>query len=553
MREPMEALVDPNVPLVQIIAAIQSSKTTVGELGICYIIANMPGPTLWLDQTDDDARDQAESRLGPLFEEVGPVLSVFPQRRHRMKTATKHFSNGMTLWVLGASNKTNLQRRSIRWLIGDETWRWPAGHMAEAEARVTAFGWLGKRLFMSQGSEEKDDTHRKWLTTDQREWTFECPDCHTRQPWSWQNIEWSKDARDDDGEWNFQRVAETTMLRCDCGRHFEDTDRMRRILNNSGLYIKGNPNAPKGNVGFHWNALCSTSWGLLAVLYLQAKAAAKQGDIEPLKIFYQKRLAVFWSDYIGDFKLEIDPGSYQLGQTWDEEAAISRSGKIVRPPFDQAIVSAPLRIITIDWQLDHFYLVCRAWAADGSSRLLWRERILTLEEADVIQERFSVHNNLVFVDAGYAPYEVYRECAKRGWTALVGDRRATFVHKGPDGRSIHRFYSPRRRVVLTKGSTCSVFYWSNLNIKDILARLQRNQDPDSGPTWEIPQDAGDDYLAQMDSERRVNKNGKWLWERIGSRPNHYFDCEAMQVAAAVMLKLVGRESIKSEIDTPEET
>jgi hypothetical protein len=36
-----------------------------------------------------------------------------------------HFSNGMTLWVLGAHNKTNLQRRSIRWLIGDETWRWP--------------------------------------------------------------------------------------------------------------------------------------------------------------------------------------------------------------------------------------------------------------------------------------------------------------------------------------------------------------------------------------------------------------------------------------------
>ena len=85
----------------------------------------------------------------------------FPTDRHKKRNTTIHFRNGMTLWVLGAHNKTNLQRRSIRWLIGDETWRWPVGHMAEAEARVTAFGWLGKCLFMSQGAEENDDTHRK--------------------------------------------------------------------------------------------------------------------------------------------------------------------------------------------------------------------------------------------------------------------------------------------------------------------------------------------------------------------------------------------------------
>ena len=50
----------------------------------------------------------------------------------------------------------------------------------------------------------------------------------------------------------------------------------------------------------------------------------------------------------------------------------------------------------------------------------------------------------------------------------------------------------------------------------------------------------------MESEQRVRKGGKWLWERIGKRPNHYWDCEAMQVAAAVMLKLVGQESVKTD-------
>jgi phage terminase large subunit GpA-like protein len=69
MREPMEALVDPKIRVVSIIASIQSGKTSVGELGLAHIIANHPGPTLWLDQTDDDAKDQSESRLQKLFDE----------------------------------------------------------------------------------------------------------------------------------------------------------------------------------------------------------------------------------------------------------------------------------------------------------------------------------------------------------------------------------------------------------------------------------------------------------------------------------------------------
>ena len=99
---------------------------------------------------------------------------VFAALHETPDKSAYHFRNGMTLWVLGAHNKTNLQRRSIRWLIGDETWRWPVGHMAEVEARVTAFGWLGKCVFMSQGGEENDDTHRKFETTDMREWMFQC-------------------------------------------------------------------------------------------------------------------------------------------------------------------------------------------------------------------------------------------------------------------------------------------------------------------------------------------------------------------------------------------
>lgn len=542
MKEPLEALVDPRIRLVSIVASIQSSKTTVGELGLAYIIANLPGPALWLDQTDDDAKDQSESRLQKLFDECAPVRALYPHNRHKKKLDTIHFSNGMALWILGAHNKTNLQRRSIRWLIGDETWRWPQGHMAEAEARVTAFGWLGKCLFMSQGGEEDDDTQRKFLTTDMREWTFACPSCGLRQAFKWDNIEWSKDARDEHGEWNFQRVRQTTSLHCEgCGCYFDDTDRMRRELNATGRYIRTNPNASSEYAGFHWNALCAMSWGQLAELYLRAKAAGKRGDMEPLKQFYQKRLALFWQDYLEDYKLEISKSGYRKGDAWAEEAAIGTNGQILTPPHDEGTVAAPLRILTVDCQMDHFFVVVRGWSAEGSSRLLWNERLPTWDEIAALQGRFRIHPSLVFVDAGYTPYDVYRECAKHGWMALVGDKRPTYIHRLKDGRAVHRFYSPRRKVSLGHGKQCSVFYWSNLNIKDMLARLRRNQAPENGPTWEVPDDVDDEYLTQMESEQRIKAGGKWLWKQIGKRPNHYFDCEGMQIAAGVMLKLIGRE------------
>ncbi len=45
--------------------------------------------------------------------------------------------------------------------------------------------------------------------------------------------------------------------------------------------------------------------------------------------------------------------------------------------------------------------------------------------------------------------------------------------------------------------------------------------------------------------------GQWR-EQVGKRPNHYLDCEAMQAAAATMLKLIGREAVVAADTAPED-
>ena len=535
VREVMEAMADPDIRIVSIVAPVQSSKTISAELCLCYIIANFPGPCLWLSQTNADAKDQAEARLHKLFSECDAVKKLFPADRHKKKTQTVFFSNGMTLWVLGAHAKSNLQSRSIRWLIGDETWQWPSGHMQQAEARVTAFGWLGKCIFLSQGGTENDDTHRKFETTDMREWEFKCPKCGKYQPYKWSNIEWDKNYRGGEGRMDFAKVRSSVRLVCEfCKHEIADSDANRKLLNSSAKFVPQNPNAPATKAGFHWNSLASMSWGELAEMYLRAKESCRRGDMEDLKNFYQKRLALPWGDLEEDFTLDISPSGYRMGDDWESEGAVGAKGAVLPPPHENKN-RVRLRFLTVDVQMDHFYAVVRTWACDASSRLVYCAKLQTWEDVEILQNRFGVFPQLVFVDAGYSTFEVYRNCAKHNWTALMGDGRRDFPHR-VNGKITQRFYSTARHP-LVSDRKCRMHYWSNLGIKDTLARLRSNQNPDEGSTWEVPSDVPEEYLKMLDSEQRVKNGNSWEWRQIGKRPNHYWDCEAMQVCAAYMMKL----------------
>ena len=168
------------------------------------------------------------------------------------------------------------------------------------------------------------------------------------------------------------------------------------------------------------------------------------------------------------------------------------------------------------------------------------ERLHSWDDIATLAARFGVQSNLVFIDCGYQSYEVYGHCAEQGWTALMGDKRATFTHRQKDGKQVERFYSPKRQVNLGYNRVAEMYFWSNLNVKDALFRLRKNTEK---PLWEVPSNCPQEYLDMLDSESRSYDKGRWSWKQIGDRPNHYLDCEAMQVCGAIMLKLVGSESL----------
>jgi len=548
LAEPLRACADPELRLVQVIAPIQSGKSLMAEMLSCYIIARQPAPTLYLNDTDANAADWMQTRLRVLWENVPPVLAKLQKDETDKKSGTIQ-TDDMTLWCLGAFNEKNLQRRSIRWLVGDETWLWPKGHMAEATARVTSFGWLGKRIFMSQGSFQGDDTHECWLTTDMRVWSFACVECGMKQPFKWEQVKIPEDAVGKDGEWDFQAVRAKTTYECECCKHrYADTRTNRDIMNERGSYVPTNPNADKTQVGYQWNALCARSWGGQAEMYIRAKTMLDgNGDSKPIQIWKQKQMADFWTDAPDAFDGAAAIGEYKMGDDWETEARIDPATKKVHSDKVRE-KQIRTRFMTVDVQRQGFFCLVRSWAEGGDSRLVRWRYVQTWEDVADLAKATDVIPAFVYVDCGDQFDDVIRQCGINKWTALRGDQRYDFVWRVQTSqgmKNVAKVYAPARLVNVGTGAV-RVHHYSNLALKDQLSRLRR-----SGK-HSCSIDSGQDYFDQMESEVRTkNMAGKPEWKRIGKRANHLWDCEVMQFVPAMAFGLLAQPVLAAV--TPAET
>jgi phage terminase large subunit GpA-like protein len=558
----LRELQNPETETIVVPANVQSGKTSLLELWSTFIPARAPGPTLLLRDNDPNAQDWQQTRLRPIWESTPSTYGKI-NNQDKSKWSATHFERSIT-WVLGAHNVKNLQGRSIRYLGGDECWLWPKGHIAEALARRTAFTWQGKSLFVSQGGYEGDDFTALFNATDRREWMFKCPHCTERQPFEWSQIKYPEGAKKD-GQWNYDMVRENTTYACKkCDHRFLDRNSVRAEMIKDAEYVPLNPNAPKGRVGFHFNALTmlwGLSWGDLAVECIEAAQAFEEtGDETKRREFKQKRLAIAWSDEPDDEGGEILPSGYMMEQEWQEEGA-NVDGRATAPPFDEATKAKhtflPTRFMSVDVQRKGFFYVVRSWSIDGKSRLIRWQYLDTWEQVRDEQKRLKVSDMFVFVDSGDGPNvdDVYRHCAMFGWNATKGSGNAEFPWRiqTPIGTKIaYRPYAPAKIIQVGK-QACRLYLFSNLVLKDTLTRLRRKGD------HTYPEDAGDEYRKQMQSEHRTRtETGRPIWIQVGERANHLWDCEVMGILPALMAKLVGRGKNKNAavdekaVDKPKE-
>jgi len=528
VREIMEAFADDSINDISVMCASQSSKTQTIMNMLAWAVACAPGPAMWVAAAQDEAKTFARTRLMPTLERCEPVAQRFPSDRHAKTTLEINFAS-MPLIINGANSQSKLQSKPIRYLFLDEVRNYPPGALEMVLKRTRAF-WNAKRIIISTPDKRDDAVHRAFLSGDQRRFHFPCTHCGLEQALAWSQVRWdtNDEIHPDEGKWAFDKVSASIRYECiGCKEKMHDVDSDRKHICRNGKWIKTNTKAPSNRVSFTWSALLPPwiRWAELVREFIEANEATKVGAIEPLKTFVNETLGEPWEELLPDEIEPISKGNYGKGETWTQESQ---------------------RFLTVDVQQHCFWAVCRAWAKSGASRLIWEGRLSTFDDVKAKQDEFRVTQRRVLIDSGFNTAEVYEQCVKYGWIALKGEAKEYYLHEVQNTKPVRRIYSQVQRGDPGIGGFSQgrrfaplILFASN-SAKDVLSRLKRGQ----GPSWELPQDISSEYLYQIEGEtkrlrhNRITGQEVWEWVRVGKRPNHLFDCECMQICAAVMARLL---------------
>ncbi len=304
-REPMRCL-SPAHPCKRVITMVASQlmKTQIALNWIGALIHMSPSNILTLLPSLALAK-RVSAR-------IGKTINVTPELKSRVAAArsrsaqntidTKEFEGG-TLYATTAGSASNLAELAARFIYGDEVDRWDVDVDEEgdpidlAETRGSTFGRNAKFYFSSsptiKGASRIADLFE---TSDQRHYYVPCPTCGHMQVLEWERLLYSDD---------FQ----TVHYKCsspDCDVLIEEHHKGEMLAKGEW---RSHAQGDGETVGFHLNALYAplgwTSWADLAKQFEKAKRAQDRGDLEPMQVFYNTRLAKVWDSAVEQTKAEV--------------------------------------------------------------------------------------------------------------------------------------------------------------------------------------------------------------------------------------------------------
>ena len=525
LRAPMECGADSSTREVVFLAPTGSGKSTLAEGYTGWVVSEDPGSFLYASQTDTDAKFWVETRLLPALKSCPHIDKLWPADRHKTRSTEIIFPH--MAFVAGGANMSNFQEKSMRYLYGDEVWRWKNG-MVGFFLKRHHDRWNRKVFLVSQAGYTEDDLDVEWSKTDQANWSFECT-CGEFIRYERSVIKY--DVIKSENSIDHQATADTARVVCpECQKEYEDRPKIRRDLTNTAEYVPESDKAFTGYKGFriHRLAVWWIPWRNYVLKILEAKRKLDLGDVTSYRQMLQADDCLPWSDDMG-----VDSKEMKVSHTPMRD----RDKK-------ELMENETVRFFTLDKGGDHFWGTIRAWANGEASELLWEGYIpATTDEFRIqeLQEEYDVKSNHVFVDIGFEWSITAALCAKNGWWGIRGGMNTqSYQHDVKGGGKVERLYSKVRHTTGDDGSICRYIEIATNPIKDILWRLMNG----SGLNWTIPPDVSKAYRNHMKSEtRKTGPRGKEkkiieYWE-CTNRQNHLWDCEVYSVAAALIFGIFG--------------
>lgn len=539
-REPMECWKDSSVSECTLCWGSQTAKTTTLMAGLGWLIENEPSPALWLMPTENLARSFSKSRWLPMLEDCPALVSRFPTDRDKLTNLEQHFDRS-TLTFVGSNSPANLASRPVRVLIADEVDKFAPASEKEADAldlaeqRLKAFS-SSKAFLTSTPTTTEGRIWQRFLRGDQRRFYIPCPHCKERIKLEWRQVKWDETAKMPDGKWDFGKVRGSARYECQlCKGAMSDAQKVAALR--AGIWVAENKGSLPGVRSYHLSSLYSPdrkcTWGHLAVAFLEA-----QDSLLGLQGFVNGNLA----------------------EPWENQSAPRQRDEIIVAGTD-GLSEKAVKFLTVDCQAvsPHFWFVVRAWNEDGSSRTIDAGPLDIWQDVRDKQMQHGIRDSHVVIDSGYDAPNVYAECLRYGqfrqrtgrvplwigWVPAKGMQRRGWRNPdtGVDEPFNLRGIDPR--VGDNRGGQgrleLKLLEFATDVTKDILDRLRKGQ---TMTRWEVCEKAANaDYWRHMDCEHKVarlsSSTGRttWTWlPRSSKWPNHLFDCEVMQIAAAIFHK-----------------
>jgi hypothetical protein len=489
----------------------------------------------------------AIERFMPALERLGiGGQLVVPEDRSKKKINYVSLPSGFV--ILAGANTNNLQSKTARRVNCDEVYLWKQGFLKEAKKRCTKY-WNKKIFKVSTAGDKGQDLDVEFESGTKEEWHLGCPNCQKLSFPKLERLKWDNEGcKNQDGSYDLSRLMESVRYECEhCLTRFVHTSEFAKKANDIGGYVRTNFQSAPRCRSFRWNALClpphEVSHGQLVVEFVLATQDSRNGNDLPLKEFLQKRMAESWNPH--QFSESKFLPTTPEGEWPDEKH----------------------RFGTVDVQRDHFWVLIRAWSSDGRSRALWFGRSETWAEVQEKLDEYKVDPGFVLVDSGFNTEEVYSECALRnsvktfnggasrdwwGWLATKGEGLAnkSYKHSIGKGRVVLQPYGKPQYVKSKIGDSsqrnlyCKLVLWSNNAVKDITVKLRDGK----GAEWLGLDDK--DWQEGQFSERKVRvRKGmttREVWQQIGKRPNHAWDCEQLQTLQALRVGILGSGVVETE-------
>lgn len=506
----MDSFSDPAITMVVFQKCARIGGTEAGLNIVGYFIHQDPSPVMIVQPTVDDAKDFSKEQLAPMVADT-PVLAALvsdPRSRDSSNTVQVKSFPGGALFLVGANSPRGFRRRTARVLDLEEVDGYPASAGTEGDQiklalrRAATFAHRRKVYLNStptlKGVSRIEDYY---LRSDQRQYHIPCPECGTRQPLVWRNLQWE------------QGHPETVQYACAvCGVLWPEERKFRAL--GDGVWV---PQAPSGAVrGYHINALYSpwVSWRELVEEWTEA-----QGDVLKLQVFVNTALGETWEDRGGALEpLSLEARAESYAAEVPDGVGLLTAGVDVQ--------DTRLEVSVVGWgQGEEAWLIRhQVFHGDPSTRALWEGLEAMLAGTFVHGSGAVLRISTVCVDSGHNANAVYDFCRPRF-------ARRVYACKGSStaGAPI----APRRPTRNNKGKV-PLFLIGTESAKDVLYGMLRTTVP--GPKYlHTPTGTDAEWYLQVTAERVVRKqiNGRWVrrYELPRGVRNEALDCLVYALAA----------------------